>query len=110
MIINFILGGSIFTLIEYIVNHIQNPALAAIISMIPIGYISIFLISDNNIIKNYIKNIISVVLITLIVTIIFFYIIKYLKYINPKILAGIMIVIWIIIQYINYKYNIINNN
>ena len=109
MLYNFLFGGIVFSIIEYIVNYIKNPALAAIISMIPIGYISIFLISNNKIIQNYIKNIISVVFITLSLTIILYLMVKYIK-INPKFLTGFMIVIWIIVQYLNYKYNIINNN
>ena len=103
MIINFFLGGSIFTLIEYIVNHIQNPALAAIISMIPIGYLSIFII-DKRYIKRYVKNIFFVVCVTMITTAIFYGLISLMPF-NKYIATIIAIILWIILQSINYNYN-----
>ena len=58
MIANFLIGGFIFSLIEYIINKINNPTLASIISMIPIGYMTTFLIKKRNTLTQYIKNII----------------------------------------------------
>ena len=49
MLYNFLFGGFIFALIEYIVNKLEDPALAAVISMIPIGFLSAFLIKNSRI-------------------------------------------------------------
>ena len=69
MITNFLFGGFIFAFIEYIINKIDNPELASVISMIPIGYLTTFLIKKNLILILYIKNIIFVVACILIVTV-----------------------------------------
>ena len=55
MWLNFIVGGVLFVIIEYVVNKLKNPSLGALISMIPIGYISIFII-DKRIINRYVNN------------------------------------------------------
>ena len=103
MITNFLFGGFIFALIEYIINKIENPALASIISMIPIGYLTTFLIKKRSTLTNYMKNIIFVILFNLIITVLFFLALRYIN-INPKIIIFTMLFIWIILQYLNYKY------
>ena len=103
MITNFLLGGFIFTLIEYLINKIENPTLASIISMIPIGYLTTFLIKKRSTLTDYIKNIIFVVFCTLIITSIFYLCLKYVN-INPKYIIISVIVLWIFAQYINYSF------
>lgn len=103
MITNFLVGGFIFALIEYIINYIENPTLASIISMIPIGYLTTFLIKKRSTLTDYIKNIIYVVLCTLIVTTIFYLCLKYIN-IDTKYITITIIILWIIIQYLNYTF------
>ena len=55
MITNFLFGGFVFALIEYIINNINNPELASVISMIPIGYLTTFLIKKRDVLTGYIK-------------------------------------------------------
>ena len=103
MITNFLFGGFIFALIEYIINKINNPALASIISMIPIGYLTTFLIKKRSTLTDYIKNIIFVVTCTLLITILFYLCLKYIN-INPEFIIIAIIILWLIVQYFNYKY------
>ena len=103
MIANFFIGGFIFSLIEYIINKINNPTLASIISMIPIGYMTTFLIKKRNTLTQYIMNIIFVVACTLIVTILFYLSLKYIN-IDAKYIIISLIFVWLILQYLNYKF------
>ncbi len=103
MITNFLIGGFIFALIEYIINKIDNPTLASIISMIPIGYLTTFLIKKRSTLTDYIRNIIFVVFCTLIITTIFYLCLKYIN-IKPIYIIIPIIILWIITQYINYTF------
>ena len=38
MLYNFLIGGFIFALIEYIVNQLNDPAMAAVVSMILLDF------------------------------------------------------------------------
>jgi hypothetical protein len=107
MIYNFLFGGCIFALIEYIVNKLEDPALAAVISMIPIGFLSAFLIKNRGTMLEYTKNIFFVVCVTLFVTGLFYISLKYIGLHKKIIVIGILI-LWIILQFINYKYFIFN--
>jgi hypothetical protein len=103
MITNFLLGGFIFALIEYIINKIDNPTLASIISMIPIGYLTTFLIKKRTTLTDYIRNIIFVVFCTLIVTTLFYLSLKYIN-IKPIYIIVALILLWIFAQYLNYTF------
>ncbi len=110
MIFNFFLGGIIFVIIEYIVNVINNTTLAAVISMIPIGYLSTLLIKNRKILTNYVRNIFFVVLTTLLCTGIFYLILKYGEKIDNKVAISLGTIIWICLQFLNYKFNIFKND
>ena len=103
MITNFFFGGFMFVLIEYIINKIENPTLASIISMIPIGYLTTFLIKSRKTLNDYIRNIIFVVFCRLLVTTLFYLSLKYIN-IDSKYIIFAIILIWIIAQYINYTF------
>lgn len=105
MITNFLFGGFIFAIIEYIINKIDNPELASVISMIPIGYLTTFLIKKRSVLTGYIKNIIFVVACTLLVTILFYLCLKYVN-LNEKFIIVFVIILWLILQYLNYKFNL----
>jgi len=105
MITNFLFGGFVFALIEYIINNINNPELASVISMIPIGYLTTFLIKKRDVLTGYIKNIIFVVACTLLVTILFYLLLKFVN-INERIIIIFIIILWLVLQYFNYKYNL----
>ena len=108
MLYNFLFGGFIFSLIEYIVNKLDDPALAAVVSMIPIGFLSAFLITRRDIMLEYTKNIFFVVCVTLFVTGIFYLSLKYIK-INKRIILISTLGLWILLQFLNYRIFIINN-
>lgn len=107
MIFNFLLGGILFTIIDLVVNRFNNPKLGAIISMVPIGYLSIFIINKKYI-DQYVRNIFFVVCGTLLITGIFYLTLKYIP-INKIVTTASFIVIWIFFQLINYKFNIFIN-
>jgi hypothetical protein len=108
MLYNFLFGGVIFTLIEYIVNKLDNPALGSVISMIPIGFLAAFLIKSRKTMVEYTRNIFFVVCVTLFVTAIFYLSLNYIK-LDKKIILIFILGLWIILQFINYKYVIFNN-
>ena len=102
MLYNFLIGGFIFSLIEYIVNQLNDPAMAAVVSMIPIGFLSAFLITRREIMLEYTKNIFFVVCVTLFVTGIFYLSLKYIK-VNKRIILISILGLWIILQFLNYR-------
>lgn len=106
MILNFILGGLLFSIIHFVVNTLNNAALGAMISMIPIGFLSTYIIKDRNLLLQYIRNIIFVIIGTLIMSIIFYTLIKYIPNVNVKIIITFISLLWLSIQLLNYKYNI----
>lgn len=104
MILSFFIGGSLFTIIELVVNRFDNTALGALISMIPIGFLTTFIIKKSNIV-NYVKNIFFVVCLNLICSIIFYISLKLIP-LNKNFIILIILGLWILLQSINYKYNI----
>ena len=108
MLYSFLLGGILFSLINYVVNKLNNTALGAIISMIPIGFLTIFIIKNKKILKQYVRNIYFVIIINLLLAGIFYLLLKYLP-INSNYITIIIIFLWIILQMINYKYNNFKN-
>ena len=102
MLYNFLIGGFIFTLIEYIVNQLNDPAMAAVVSMIPIGFLSAFLITRREIMVEYTKNIFFVVCVTLFVTGIFYLSLKYIK-VNKRMILISILGLWILLQILNYR-------
>ena len=108
MIISFIIGGILFMIIDYVVNKLDNPALGALISMVPIGFLSVFIVKKQNMLL-YVKNIFFVVCVTLFTTALFYLALNFLS-INKYIITQGIIVIWLLLQLINYKYNIFMEN
>ena len=106
MILNFILGGLLFSIIHFVVNTLNNTALGAMISMIPIGFLSTYIINNRKLLLQYIRNIIFVIIGTLFISIIFYFIIKYLPQVYKKIIITFITLLWLSIQLLNYKYNI----
>jgi hypothetical protein len=108
MLYNFLFGGFIFSLIEYIVNKLEDPAMAAVVSMIPIGFLSAFLITRREVMIEYTKNIFFVVCVTLFVTGMFYLSLKYIK-INKRLILLSILALWILLQILNYKLFIFND-
>ena len=108
MIFSFIIGGMLFMIIDYVVNKLDNPALGALISMVPIGFLSVFIVKKQNVVI-YVKNIFFVVCVTLLTTVLFYLALNFLS-INKYIITQGIIVIWLLLQLINYKYNIFMEN
>ena len=108
MIFSFIIGGMLFMIIDYVVNKLDNPALGALISMVPIGFLSVFIVKKQNVVI-YVKNIFFVVCVTLLTTVLFYLALNFLS-INKNIITQGIIVIWLLLQLINYKYNIFMEN
>ena len=103
MILSFFIGGILFSVIEIVVNRFDNTALGALISMIPIGFLTTFIIKKSNMV-NYIRNIFFVVLLNLLSAVIFYFAVKFIP-INQNIIIIGILVIWIILQIANYRYN-----
>jgi glucan phosphoethanolaminetransferase (alkaline phosphatase superfamily) len=106
MILNFILGGLLFSIIHFVVNTLNNTALGAMISMIPIGFLSTYIIKNRNLLLQYIRNIIFVIIGTLCISIIFYLVLKYLPDVNRKIIITFILLLWLVIQLCNYRFNI----
>jgi hypothetical protein len=108
MIYSFLFGGLLFSIINFVVNRLNNSALGALISMVPIGFLTIFIINDKKIITQYMRNIFFVIILNLIIAGIFYLLLKYTS-INTYYVSIFIIILWIIVQSANYKYNNFKN-
>ena len=74
--------------------------------MIPIGFLSTYIIKNRNLLLQYIRNIIFVIIGTLCISIIFYLVLKYLPDVNRKIIITFILLLWLVIQLCNYRFNI----
>ena len=102
LLINFITGGVLFSLIYYTANILKNPSLSAIIALLPIGIICCYIIKSEKLTKQYLENSLIVIFITGLIMILGLYLIEYVK-IKKNILISLLLVLWFLIQYIRYK-------
>lgn len=98
----FLGGGSLFYLVYVIANVLQNPALAAIVSLLPISLFSCYFIESQKTLNNYLQSLIVVFTVSLLVTTLLYIMHSYFHYRGLYLISG-GIVLWILIQYILYK-------
>ena len=67
LLLIFLLGGFLFTGVYYLSNTLKNPALAALLSLLPLSVICAYLVKNNKIFNMYTKNAIIVISINLFV-------------------------------------------
>jgi len=102
LIIIFILGGILLTGIYYSANIIENPALSAIVSLLPLSIICGYIIHKKDILISHYKNVIYVYLITILCVSITILLLK--QHFNKYIVVSFILILWIILQYtIVYK-------
>ena len=102
LLINFILGGLLFSSIFYTSNILKDPSLSAIIALAPISIIACYIIKSKNLTKQYLENSFIVIFLTGLIILFGLYLIKFTK-IEKNILICLLLIIWFIIQYIRYK-------
>lgn len=103
LILNFILGGLIFIAIHISSNIYQNPELSAVISLLPISIISVYIINKTNVAINHSIHLLYVSLITIFCVILLLYILKR-NILKKNIAVTIILIIWIILQFLKSKY------
>ena len=103
LVLNFILGGLIFSGIYYTANMIKDQKLSSIIALIPIALLSGLIINGRKETEDYYKNTIYVLIITFFLLFATYYLFKFSKIKKHKIIFGIL-VLWIFLQYLRYKF------
>jgi hypothetical protein len=101
-IYNFILGGSILSIIYYLTGVLGNPVLAAIVGTLPFNILSGYIISNRKVLREYYLYSFLVCCVTLLATLGVFYLIKNTNYKSYIIITFIM-ALWVVLQYILYK-------
>ena len=102
LVLNFILGGLIFSSIFYTANIIKDQKLSSIIALIPIALLCGLIINDRKQIEDYYKNTLYVLIITFILLVVTFLLFKYSK-LNKYIIIFSILILWIFLQYLRYK-------
>ena len=102
LIIPFLLGGATIAGVKYMAAHLNNPALAAILGGLPVGLLSIYVITSQNSVE-YAHNYFYVTLI-LATAILSFYIIHIHTKLDKNIVLLISIVIWAVLVITRYLY------
>ena len=103
LIFTFLLGGIMFSGVYYLSTIIKNPALAAVLSLIPLSILCGFSLPNKKTFSIYIQNVLVVATLSLIIMFISFIINKYTN-INYIFVIIISLVLWTIIQYSKYLY------
>ena len=101
LLLIFLLGGFLFTGVYYLSNTLKNPALAALLSLIPIGVISAYLVKNKKVFNMYAKNALIVILINSLVFFIMFLLGTNTK-LNYVSIISICLIIWVALQYCKY--------
>ena len=104
ILFNFILGGTVFSLIYYTANVIKNPALSAIIALLPISIITCYIINSKDTLKSYCKNLITVLFLTILTIGLMLYILNKVN-ISKTYIITFTLLIWVILQYSYYTIN-----
>ena len=95
ILFNFILGGTVFSLIYYTANVIKNPALSAIIALLPISIITCYIINSKDTLKSYCKNLITVLFLTILTIGLMLYILNKVN-ISKTYIITFTLLIWVI--------------
>jgi hypothetical protein len=105
----FMVGGLIFYLIYVVANILQNPALAAIITFLPISLFCCYFMESKIILRNYLSSLIYVILISLSMIILGYLLLPYIPF-HRIYLITFLILLWLIIQYTVYMKITSKNN
>uniref|UniRef100_A0A6C0F6N9 DUF3147 domain-containing protein n=1 Tax=viral metagenome TaxID=1070528 RepID=A0A6C0F6N9_9ZZZZ len=100
---HFLLGGILFSLISYTSNILKNPALSAIVALLPISIISCYIIQDKHLLLKHCNNLLYVLVITFILIIFLIFLLKNVA-INKNYLITLVIFFWIIMQSLFYNF------
>ena len=104
ILFNFILGGTIFSLIYYTANVIKNPAISAIIVALPIAILSCYIINSTKTLKIYFEKLLGVLTITILTIGLMLFILNKVN-ISKTYIITFVLFIWIILQYSLYMIN-----
>lgn len=91
----------------YSANYLNNTALSAILSMLPLSILSCLVISKKKLVTGHLLNLIPVTIITLVTFAIMIYLLKYTQY-GVSTITILTTIIWFILQYIRIKIYPIN--
>ena len=108
MLFIFIVGGILFVTIDYVVNNLNDTSLGALISMVPIGFLSTIIIKDYNNLIQYTRNMFFVICITLTLSLLFYILLKVFR-LNKSFTISFIFILWMLLQSINYKFNNLKN-
>ena len=106
-ITSFIFGGLLLVFIYYSTNYLNNTALSAILSMLPLSILACFVISKRNLVIGHLLNLIPVTIITLGSFFVTIYLLKYTQY-NVIPIIILSIILWFVLQYIRVRIYPIN--
>ena len=106
-ITSFIFGGLLLVFIYYSTNYLNNTALSAILSMLPLSILACFVISKRNLVIGHLLNLIPVTIITLGSFFVTIYLLKYTQY-NVIPIVILSIILWFVLQYIRVRIYPIN--
>ena len=102
LVLNFILGGLIFSSIFYTANIIKDQKLSSIVALIPIALLCGLIINGRRQIEEYYKNTLYVLIITFFILVVTYFLFKYSK-LNKYIIIFSILMLWIFLQYLRYK-------
>ena len=101
LILLFALGGLVFSGVYHLSVTLKNPALAAILSLIPLSIIATIVLPDKKTCTSYLKNAVIVIFINFIVLLFMLSLLFNTNY-DFKLLIFIGLFMWAIVQYSKY--------
>lgn len=108
LLYTFILGGTFVSLVYYLANTINNPALAALLGFTPFAIFCCYIMRTRNILKSYMKYGFCVGSITILMVLLGYLLLEYTNIERYNLITGILI-LWFVLQYIllNFKNRIV---
>ena len=94
---SFLIGGGIFAGIDYLVHTMNDPALAAILALVPISLMASFIIKTRGGLLTYSASLIKVAIITLICIALLFFSVKNTS-LNRYVIISLILILWLLLN------------
>jgi hypothetical protein len=98
---SFLIGGGIFAGIDYLVHTVNDPALAAILALVPISLMASFIIKTRGGLLTYSASLIKVAIITLICIALLFFSVKNTN-LNRYLIISLILILWLLLNAVLY--------
>ena len=100
----FVIGGCILSGVHYFANEVQNPSLAALCALAPIGLLCAFIVNKRELVESYVYHLGIVYILSLVCVIVLWCGLKYTKHFSTFQWLCFSLLLWVLLQYGNIRF------